>query len=696
MECSSTQVWKHPRQAIAPHRSMAHYTVVEWLPLVTNAAIASKVFNSLEQFRIELPSWGFADTGTRFGKYLQAAAAVTIDEKIADAAQVHPLTGVCPTSRAACPMGFRERNRKRRPTCDEFARTPWRFAPVPSIPISFRTRNTSSAPSAIPIARFARRRWHTRARASRSRSVSNSRDVSACGSRTDRTIPGPPTSASARHWFEECLARCACAIFHPISGMLVEYKPFEPAFYHTDIADWGMAAHFARAAGPQAKVLVDTGHHYSSQNIEQIVAWLLSENLLGGFHFNDRRYADDDLTLGSIDPYQVFRIFHEIRFFEWETGARADIAYMIDQSHNLKGKIEAMIQTVTMAQELWAKAALVDHDRLTVAQAVSDIVRAETCLQDAFATDVRPANPRMARIEGSGRRSDAGVPRKRLPGTHHRRTRAAQSFERVHLRMIPNPALGVLFHWLGGLASASFYVPYRKVKLWSWETYWLAGGVFSWIIAPWTIAFFRTNDLMAVLGATSRHDLFWPFFFGLLWGVGGLTFGLTMRYLGLSLGMAIVLGLCAAFGTLMPPLFAGEFASKVLGTTSGRTILAGVAVCLIGIAVAGMAGIAKERAMTRRTERAVITEFNLRKGIAVATLSGVMSACFAYGLAAGDPIRALTLQHGTPELWQGLPVLVVVLVGGFTTNFVWSVYLNIRNHSGHEYLAPKAGNHACR
>ena len=128
--------------------------------------------------------------------------------------------------------------------------------------------------------------------------------------------------------------------------MLVEYKPFEPAFYHTDIADWGMALLLARAAGPQAKVLVDTGHHYLAQNIEQIVAWLLDEGMLGGFHFNDRRYADDDLTLGSIDPYQVFRIFHEIRFFEWQTGARADIAYMIDQSHNLKGKIEAMIQTV--------------------------------------------------------------------------------------------------------------------------------------------------------------------------------------------------------------------------------------------------------------------------------------------------------------------------------------------------------------
>jgi L-rhamnose isomerase/sugar isomerase len=151
-----------------------------------------------------------------------------------------------------------------------------------------------------------------------------------------------------------------------------------------------MALLFAKSAGPQAKVLVDTGHHYQAQNIEQIVAWLLAEDMLGGFHFNDRRYADDDLTMGSIDPYQVFRIFHEILFFEWEQGHRADIAFMIDQSHNLKGKIEAMIQTVTVAQELFAKAALVDHRLLAESQKSCDLVRAESILQDAFATDVRP------------------------------------------------------------------------------------------------------------------------------------------------------------------------------------------------------------------------------------------------------------------------------------------------------------------
>jgi len=201
--------------------------------------------------------------------------------------------------------------------------------------------------------------------------------------------PGTANIRQRKRWFEEGL-RASHDELATSQRLLVEYKPFEPAFYHTDIADWGMALHLARLAGPQAKVLVDTGHHYAAQNIEQIVAWLLSENMLGGFHFNDRRYADDDLTLGSIDPYQVYRIFHEIRYFESESGQQADIAYMIDQSHNLKGKIEAMIQTVSMAQELFSKAALVDHHALSDAQQKCDLVRAESLLQDAFATDVRP------------------------------------------------------------------------------------------------------------------------------------------------------------------------------------------------------------------------------------------------------------------------------------------------------------------
>ena len=253
--------------------------------------------------------------------------------------------------------------------------------------------------------------------------------------------------------------------------------------------------------------------------------------------------------------------------------------------------------------------------------------------------------------------------------------------------MTPNPALGVVLHWVGGLASASFYVPYRWVKRWSWETFWLAGGIFSWMIAPWILGWLNTRDLFAVLSATPGTTLFVVAFFGLLWGVGGLTYGLTMRYLGLSLGMAVVLGLCAAFGTLVPPILEGVFMTQVLGTPSGRIILLGVFVCLAGITAAGLAGVSKEGAMSPEQRKAVIQEFDLRKGIAVATLSGVMSACFALGLNSGDPIRKLTLEHGTPPIWQGLAVLPVLLLGGFLTNFVWCLILHARNRSGHEYFS---------
>jgi len=246
--------------------------------------------------------------------------------------------------------------------------------------------------------------------------------------------------------------------------------------------------------------------------------------------------------------------------------------------------------------------------------------------------------------------------------------------------------LGVVFHWLGGLASGSFYVPYRGVKRWAWETYWLAGGVFSWIVAPWLLALAMTTDLLPVLREAPPSSLFWTCFFGVLWGLGGLTFGLTMRYLGMSLGMAVALGYTAAFGTLLPPIFRGEFAALVLRTHSGHVILAGVLVCLAGIAVAGGAGISKEREMPEDKRRAVIKEFDLKRGLLVATFSGIMSACFAYGLAAGDPIKQITLRHGTSALWQGLPVLVVLLAGGFATNFAWCAYLNVRNRTALQYF----------
>ena len=213
------------------------------------------------------------------------------------------------------------------------------------------------------------------------------------------SYPGTANIRARKKWMTEGL-KAAHDALGPKQRLLVEYKPFEPAFYHTDIGDWGMALLFAKAAGPKARVLVDTGHHYQGQNIEQIVAWLLDEKMLGGFHFNNRRYADDDLTLGSIDPYQDFRIFAEICSYAWEKGRAPDIVYMIDQSHNLKGKIEEMIQTAMTAQELYAKAVLVDQGKLTHHQMKGELIDAEECLKAAFASDVRPAIQEWRKSKG--------------------------------------------------------------------------------------------------------------------------------------------------------------------------------------------------------------------------------------------------------------------------------------------------------
>ena len=175
----------------------------------------------------------------------------------------------------------------------------------------------------------------------------------------------------------------------PGAQMFIEYKPFEPAFYHTDVADWGMAYVFCKHAGKKAKVLVDIGHHLPGTNVEHIVATLLDEGMLGGFHFNDRKYADDDLTMGSIDPYAAFRIFNEIAQYTFDTGKDPKLAYMVDQCHNLKEKIEAMVQTVMDAQVMFAKAQLVDRRALARAQKQGDVMLAERILRDAYESDVR-------------------------------------------------------------------------------------------------------------------------------------------------------------------------------------------------------------------------------------------------------------------------------------------------------------------
>jgi L-rhamnose isomerase / sugar isomerase len=346
----------------------------------------ASVLNKLDEFHIELPSWGFANTGTRFGKFIQPGAAVTLEEKLSDAQQVNAVTGCCPTLAVHVlwdfPNGIRDVQSVKRAAerCgigigainpNTFQDQIYKHGSLGSPESAARQAAIDHLVESVEIGK-----------------LTGSRDVSlwfADGS----SYPGTANIRQRRQWFIDGL-QCMHGAMSPTQRMLVEYKPFEPAFYHTDIADWGMALLLARHAGPQAKVLVDTGHHYQAQNIEQIVAWLLAEDMLGGFHFNDRRYADDDLTLGSIDPYQVFRIFHEIHQYAFETEKQPDIAYMIDQSHNLKPKIEEMIQTALAAQELFAKAALVDHAALASYQAGCSLVDSEECLKAAFYTDVRP------------------------------------------------------------------------------------------------------------------------------------------------------------------------------------------------------------------------------------------------------------------------------------------------------------------
>jgi len=255
--------------------------------------------------------------------------------------------------------------------------------------------------------------------------------------------------------------------------------------------------------------------------------------------------------------------------------------------------------------------------------------------------------------------------------------------------MNPNPFLGVLLHAIGGFAAGSFYIPYKKVRGWAWETYWLTGGFFSWIITPWVVGLLTCPDLLRVLKSASPATLLWTYVFGVMWGIGGLTFGLSMRYLGLSLGMALSLGFCAVFGTLVPPIFHGQIAGLV-STLSGRIVVLGILVCLSGIAMCGAAGMKKERELSDAEKRASIAEFSFVKGAWVAAFAGVMSSCMAFAFAAGKPIAEEAVRSGAKPLFQNFPVMIIALLGGFTTNFLWCAALSIRNKTGRDYLRVKA------
>lgn len=279
--------------------------------------------------------------------------------------------------------------------------------------------------------------------------------------------------------------------------------------------------------------------------------------------------------------------------------------------------------------------------------------------------------------------------------------------------MAPNPFLGVAYHSIGGFASGSFYIPFRKVKNWAWEVYWLAGGVFSWIIAPlvfaWIVARASGVDLWPILAEglrDHRQSMAWSYILGAMWGVGGLTFGLTMRYLGMSLGMAVALGFCAFFGTLVPPLLGMTVSLGLFGSlkqylppiyeqnlldlfkhTSGLVTLGGLGMCLVGITLCGKAGMAKERELSDEAKKATIAEFSFVKGMWVAVFSGIMSACMAFAIKSGNPMGEIAVKHGVSDVFKNTPVLIVVLAGGFTTNFIWCMILSAKNGSFGHYFS---------
>jgi L-rhamnose-H+ transport protein len=252
--------------------------------------------------------------------------------------------------------------------------------------------------------------------------------------------------------------------------------------------------------------------------------------------------------------------------------------------------------------------------------------------------------------------------------------------------------LGVFFHFIGGFASGSFYIPFKKVRGWAWESYWIVGGIFSWLLVPFIAALLTVPHFMDIIRHTDGTTLFWTYIMGLLWGIGGLTFGLSMRYLGMSLGMAVALGFCSAFGSLIPPIYRDLFTSDTKDTFtamwhshSGLCVLMGVLVCLIGIFICGRAGMRKEKEVSDDQKKASIQEFNLVKGLIVATISGILSACFNFGIEAGKSMAVEAVNRGANPLFQNNVIFIIILWGGLTTNLVWCMILNTRNRTFGDY-----------
>lgn len=255
--------------------------------------------------------------------------------------------------------------------------------------------------------------------------------------------------------------------------------------------------------------------------------------------------------------------------------------------------------------------------------------------------------------------------------------------------------LGVIFHFIGGFASGSFYVPFSKVKGWSWESYWIVGGLFSWLIVPPLAAWLTLPGFSSIISNTSPDVIFYTILFGVLWGIGGLTYGLGVRYLGMSLGNSVVLGFCSAFGAMVPSIYYNLFPAagkttltEMVTNTWGQVVLFGVILCLLGIYICGRAGMLKEREMGEEEKKKSVAEFSLVKGLIVAVTSGILSSCFNFGIEAGKPMAEAAVSMGLNPLYQNNVTYVVLLWGGLSTNLIWCVILNARNKTFGDYTNP--------
>jgi L-rhamnose isomerase/sugar isomerase len=345
----------------------------------TKGVDLNNVEDRLRSQRIETPSWGYGNSGTRFKVFPQPAVPRDPFEKFEDAAQVHRLTGVCPSVAIHIPWDAVEDYGELKDHAESLG---LRIGAVNPNLFQEEEYSLGSVCNPNPAVRRTATN-HLIQCVEIGREVGS--DVLSLWFADGTNYAGQDTFVERRHRMQECLSE-AYEVMPENMRMLLEYKPFEPAFYHTDLSDWGAALTMCQRLGKRAEVLVDLGHHLQGTNIEHIVALLLDEGRLGGFHFNNRKYADDDLIVGSVNPFELFLIYVEL--VEAEESTRID--YMIDQAHNIEPKIEAMILSVTNLQEAYAKALLVDRRALTESQLSGDVLAAHRTLLDAYSTDVRP------------------------------------------------------------------------------------------------------------------------------------------------------------------------------------------------------------------------------------------------------------------------------------------------------------------